>query len=135
VLVPSRLVPADFVEPENPSKRPAVSDKPAHVFEREGPFQVVENSELHLFIRSSQLFRAVPQSELRIGGDGKVVGIEIENPAKLVDRDGPNGVDRSDEENIFGSSTNSSWSGLEEATTSTLLRHAENRGKRGGNER
>jgi hypothetical protein len=134
VMVPARLVPADHKEHADVDQRPGVSDKPKHVFEAGKPFQVVEDSELHQFVRTSQLFRRVLQNELRVDGGGRVISIEIDKPVQ-VERDGPHGVDPGDEQAIFGASSNSSWSALEEVSSAKLMRHASHGGKRAGNER
>jgi hypothetical protein len=132
IMVPARTVPADFKEHEDPNQRPGVSDKPKYVFEAGKPFQVVENSELHIFVRSSLLFRPVPQNELRTDTSGKV--LSIENPAKTLAARDNAGPPPLDEEQVRGES-NASWSDIERTSSAKLMRHASHGGKRAGNER
>jgi hypothetical protein len=102
------------------------------VFEAGKPFQCVENSELHQYVRSSQLFRRVSSAELQVNGDGSV---SIEPPEKmLANADRASTVNEDAEEAIRGA-TNASWSDIEEASSAQLMRHASHGGKRSGNER
>jgi hypothetical protein len=129
-LLPSRLVKADYVEPTDSNNRAAVDDKPAHVFERDRPFQCVEGSELHTFVKSSASFRPVPASDLRLDANGKVLSIE---PAEKLPADRDNASPPPlDEEEVRGES-NASWSEIEVAESRKLMRHASHGGKRAGN--
>jgi hypothetical protein len=130
MLIPPRIVPADYKPHDDPDQRPGVSDKPKHVFDAGKPFQVVEHSELHEYVRSSLLFRRVLRNELRLDGAGNAIAIE--DPAKvLVERDNA-GPPPLDEEQIRGES-NASWGAIGEAQTKAVMRHASHGGKRGGN--
>jgi hypothetical protein len=134
VLVPARLVPADYKQPENPDDRPGISEKPKHVFETGKVFRVVENSELHEFVRTNMNFRKVLSNELRVGPGGEVTLLENPDPPKIpVNTCGDRPVNEDDEVTVFGGASNSSWSALEEQSSAKLMRHAEIRGKRAGN--
>lgn len=135
-LVPSRLVPADFAEAENPDDRSSIDDRPAHVFTANQPFAVVENSELHLFVRAAtQYFRKVPSSEFTVDGRGNVTAVS--DPEKVValpvERESHGIADQGDESAIFGSANNASWSAVEVTESAKLMRHAEHGGRRSGN--
>jgi hypothetical protein len=136
-VVPSRLVKADFVEPADPNERRTVSDRPDYILEANRPFIVTENSELHSFIRHAQpLFQTVKSSELRVDATGQIVSVEPAKAVVLPERETSPGIaDRSDEENIFGAASNSSWEGIEEASSAQLMRHSSHNGYRAGNER
>jgi hypothetical protein len=136
-VIPSRLVKADFVEPADPDERRTVSDKPDYILEANRPFIVTENSELHSFIRHAQpLFQTVKSSELCVDATGQIVSVEPAKAVVLPERNSSPGiVDRSDEENIFGASTNASWSAIEEVSSTKLMKNESHGRYRPGNER
>jgi hypothetical protein len=111
VVVPARIVPAGYKLSDNPDDRPGVSMEPKYTFTAGKPFQCVEGSELHQFVRSSQLFRRVSSSELQVNGDGSVISIE---PAEkiLAAHDRASTVNEDAEEAIRCES-NASWSDVE----------------------
>jgi hypothetical protein len=128
----ARIVPAVHVLDPDPDKRPGVSDEPKYIFENGNkPFRVVEGSELHEFVRSSQLFKRVPASDYQVAGDGSVLLVDNPEAPRIPVPPAPDREPLSEDE-IRGP-TNSSWSSIEEISSKQLLRHAETQGKRGGN--
>ena len=95
------------------------------------PFRVVEGSELHEFVRSSQLFRKVPSSEYQVSGRGEVLLVDNPEAPRIPVAAAPDHQPLQEDE-IRGPS-NSSWSDIEAAESPKLMRHASHNGKRGGN--
>jgi hypothetical protein len=125
MLIGARTVPADWKPDPDPNRRPGVSDEPKYVFEAGKPFQCVEGSELHQFVRSSPLFRKVPSNELRLSASGDV--ISIEEPAKtLAERERTGHRKRARGPIPVGRPSR-------KQSSPKLLRHAETHGKRSGN--
>jgi hypothetical protein len=83
VVVPARITPADWKMPDDPDQRPGIDNTPKYTFVAGKPFQVVEGSELHQFVRSSQLFRKVLSNEYTIAGDGSVLLADNVEAAKI----------------------------------------------------
>jgi hypothetical protein len=132
-VVPARIVSADYVEPADPNDRPNIDNRPKYVFEAGKPFQCVEGSEIHAFVRSSPLFRRVPSTEYQVSGSGEVLLVDNPEAAKIPVPPAPDREPLSEDE-IRGP-TNSSWAALEEVSSRELMRTASHGGKRGGNER
>jgi hypothetical protein len=72
-LIPSRLVKADYVEPEDPNERRTASDKPDHILEADKPFRCAPGGELETFVKSCQLFRRLSSTEYQVTGSGEVL--------------------------------------------------------------
>jgi hypothetical protein len=132
-VVPARIVPADYVLPENPDDRPNIDNRPKYVFEAGKPFQVIDGSELHQFVRSSQLFRRVPATEYQVSGSGEVLLVDNPEAPRIPVPPAPDREPLNEDE-VRGP-TNSTWAALEEVSSAQLMRHSHTGGKRGGNER
>jgi hypothetical protein len=128
-----RIVSAIYNPDPDPDKRPGISEEPKYVFEQNKPFRVTEGSELHEFVRSSQLFRKVPSSEYQVSGSGEVLLVDNPEAPRIPVAANPDREPLNEDE-VRGP-TNSTWAALEEVSSAQLMRHASHGGKRGGNER
>ena len=132
-VVPARIVSADYVEPADPNDRPNIDNRPRYVLEAGKPFQCVEGSEFHEYVRASQLFKRLAASEYHVMGSGQILLADNPEATRIPVPPQPDREPLNEDE-VRGP-TNSTRSAIEEVSSAQLMRHSSHGGKRGGNER